>query len=87
MNTYSQVVGILRNPKNYVPRNYQSIGGMWTVDTWRLGEATLQIMDEGYTTIIKAQGLKVIRSYVGRVENIRYEEGSESDMVALLNRL
>ncbi len=39
--------------ENYVPRDYQTIGGMWTVDTWKAiidgVEVTAQQMDEGWT--------------------------------------
>lgn len=51
---FYKLYAIIRKPENYVPRDYQTIGGMWTVDTWRKGDVTLKIMDEGYTMIISA---------------------------------
>ena len=54
MEIYKKVYDVLRREENYVPRDYQTIGGMWTVDTWRKGDVTLRIMDEGYTIIISS---------------------------------
>lgn len=42
---------------NYQPRDYQTIGGMWTVDTWQDNGIVAQLMDEGWTRVIRAPGL------------------------------
>lgn len=38
--------------ENYVPRNYETIGGMWTADTYKLNHWTARLEDEGYTKIL-----------------------------------
>ena len=42
---------------NYQPRDYQTISGMWTVDTWQDNGIVAQLMDEGWTQVIRAPGL------------------------------
>ena len=80
MSLIQELVNRVKTPENYVPRDYQTIGGMWTVDTWRQGDVTVQLMDEGYTTVVRAPGLEVVIGYHG----IEYQQGSEADVQALL---
>lgn len=69
------LISLINKPEFYVSRNYQTIGGMWTVDTWKRDGVTYELMDEGYTNVISADGLRVIEGYNG--ENyVRYEKGN-----------
>ena len=43
--------------ENLVPRTHATIGGMWTVDRFRLGTLEALLMDEGWTQVIRAPGL------------------------------
>lgn len=44
----------------YIPRDYKTIGGMWTTDTWVLDvqgrQLKAQLMDEGYTQCLVFDG-------------------------------
>jgi len=42
----------IKNTGKYLERNYKTIGGLWTVDTWIKGEWKAQLLDEGYTAVI-----------------------------------
>lgn len=66
---------------NYVPRDYQTIGGMWTVDLYRLGEVECLLMDEGWTQVIRAPGLKV--NYSGSSNEPVFIEGNEELLARL----
>lgn len=59
---FKKIEKIVRTEKNYVPRNYQTVGGMWTIDTYKKGEVTLQVMDEGWTTRIASKDIEMIHS-------------------------
>jgi len=65
----------VRTEGEVVPRNYQTIGGMWTVDTWVLGNVKAQMMDEGYTHVIMWKGLRVIETHN---RPLQYTEGDEA---------
>ena len=49
LHTFLSIYNLVMKPENYIPRGYQTIGGMWTIDTWKFKEITVQLMDEGYT--------------------------------------
>jgi hypothetical protein len=49
---FDKVAKIVRQQENHVPREYKTVGGMWTVDTYKKNDVTLQLMDEGWTTKI-----------------------------------
>lgn len=68
----------------YVPRPYRTMGGMWTVDTWRRGLVTAQLMDEGWTQRIMAPGLEVVRS--GSRKAV-FVQGDESHLERLIQEL
>jgi hypothetical protein len=59
---FQQIEKIIRKDSNYVPRNYKTVGGMWTVDTYKKGDITLQIMDEGWTSKIFSDKISAIDS-------------------------
>lgn len=69
---FERVVQAVRDKDHYVPRDFQTIGGMWTVDTWRRDGITVQVLDEGWTTRIMAPGLDVSQGGDGI---LRYEQG------------
>ncbi len=79
-NVFQQIILAVKQEKFYVPREYKTIGGMWTVDTWKRGDVTVQVMDEGYTTRIIAPGLQVIDSYPNQ---ITFQTGNESILNAI----
>lgn len=39
-------------PTNRLNTHFQTIGGMWTVNTWVKGDLRVQEMDEGYTHVV-----------------------------------
>ena len=53
----------VRSHGTYIPRDYQTIGGAWTVDTWQLGDIKVQLMDEGYTQCVITDSLNVVKAY------------------------
>lgn len=77
------VTNELRQSIYYVPRNYQTIGGMWTVDTYRYDDITLQIMEEGW--FLKIVSLNFIASE--RSDHFEIEKGTIKDLEQLMNKL
>jgi hypothetical protein len=64
----------VRKEENYQPRSYQTVGGMWTVDTWKFEDVIYQLIDEGYTDriFVKDLGLDVV---VHCDDTIKYNNG------------
>lgn len=81
---FDAIYAAVRRPEYYVPRDYKTIGGMWTVDTWVRSGVTVQLMDEGYTTRILAKGLKVTFSWPNP---IHFEEGDEALLASIAELL
>lgn len=79
MNAIQTIVDAVKKGEHYVPRGYETIGGMWAIDMWRKGDVVVRLLDEGYTTIITAPGLRVIDSGHGTV----FEHGTEEDLIKL----
>lgn len=79
--TFQRIVSVVKQPKFYVPREYKTIGGMWTVDTWVRDEVTVQVMDEGYTTRIIAPGIQVTNSYPSPIS---FQRGDKEMLYKLL---
>lgn len=52
----------VRENGQYVERDHKTIGGMWTVDTWVLGNLKVQLQDEGATRAVLADGLNVAQT-------------------------
>lgn len=66
----------VRTEGEVVPRDYQTIGGMWTVDTWQLDSLVkVQMMDEGWTKRIVTPNLVV--AITGAQETVLYSLGDE----------
>lgn len=77
---FQHVENIVRQTIYYVPRNYKTVGGMWTVDTYKKGSITLQVMDEGWTVRIFTDKVKAT-DYGG---NFKIEQGTLDDFLELL---
>lgn len=45
---FNKIVKIMRD-KYEVPRNYKTVGGMWTTDNYKTDCAAVQVMNEGWT--------------------------------------
>lgn len=60
MSSLNALVNLVKTNEHYVPRGYKTIGGMWTVDTWRKDDVVVRLMDEGYTVTVSAPGLEVV---------------------------
>ncbi len=78
-----EIISLVKTKDNYVPRDYQTIGGMWTVDTWKIKDITVKLMDEGYTTVLESPTLKVVTGYNGK-EYCNFEVGSEEEAEKIL---
>lgn len=85
-NTIKTLIAKVKSNENYVPRDYQTIGGMWTVDTWKLGDVSVKLMDEGYTTVVTAPNLKIVVGYNGK-EYVNFEIGNEELVEKILQSL
>ena len=59
MNTFDTIFRSIAQKENYVPRNYKTIGGMWTIDTWEKNGIKVQLMDEGWTRKIHSDCVEV----------------------------
>ena len=86
MSFINELINELKKTENYVPRDYKTIGGMWTTDTWQKNGVKLQVMDEGYTKVIQSEGLKVVIGYNGK-DCIRYELGNEDVVENVLKKI
>ncbi len=51
-NIFNELVAKIKIKENFVPRDYKTIGGMWTVETWQKDDFKVQLMDEGYTLVL-----------------------------------
>lgn len=76
MSRLDSIVKIVKTGEHYVPRGYETIGGMWTVDMWRKDDVVVRLLDEGYTVIVTAPGLRVVDSG-GRIS---FEQGNEEEL-------
>jgi hypothetical protein len=79
MSVIQTIVNAVKTGEHYVPRGYETIGGMWTIDMWRKDDVVVRLLDEGYTTIITAPGLRVVDSGNGTV----FEQGTAEDLEKL----
>lgn len=78
------IFAYVRKNGTYVERDYKTIGGMWTVDTWILNDIKVQLMDEGSTQAVIAEGLNAY-STCGRPVN--YSRGTEVEIAAIYESL
>lgn len=90
MEHFNTLISLIKQDEFYVPREYKTIGGMWTIDTWERNGVRYQLMDEGYTQVITADGLEVVEGYLGGELgeiNIKYEKGNEQMVKDLIIKL
>lgn len=80
-----ELIRAVKQKQNYVTRDYKSVGGMWTVDTWKQGSVTVKVMDEGYTTVVCAPGLDVVLGYNGK-EYVEFRLGDLSIVDQILKQ-
>lgn len=80
MMLFNDTVNVLRDRKYYVPRDYQTIGGMWTTDTYKHNGVTLQVMSEGYELRILSEGLDIIKTTTNFSEELTFKKGSKSNL-------
>ncbi len=80
---FERIVLAVRDKDYHVPREFRTIGGMWTVDTWRRDGVTVQLMDEGCTTRIMAPGLDVSQT---DVRDLAYQTGDADLLIQLAGR-
>ncbi len=75
----------VKQEKNYIPRNYETVGGMWTVDRWEKNGVVYRLMDEGYTTRIscKESGLDVLETMHG----IEWKSGDIDALLIALQKV
>lgn len=79
MTKLDELIKEVRQSRFYIPRDYRTVGGMWTVDTWRRGPVSFKLMDEGYTQQIIAEDLFVTIGYNGK-EHTRFEMGGQKQI-------
>lgn len=82
---FQEVVKSIKVTDNYVPRDFQTMGGAWTRDTWRRGDITVYMEDEGYTTGLMvhrgdALVLHITQTYI---RDLEYRVGDEAALRAL----
>lgn len=85
MTAFDAIVKQIKTPEFYVPRDYKTVGGVWTVDTWVRDGVTVQLMDEGWTTRIISDTVAAMMS--GTAKTPVFTVGSEADLEQLLQRL
>jgi len=68
----------IRYDENYVPGNFHSIGGKWTIDTWQKNGITIQLEDE--TNAILTDNLQV---RLNSDNSLRFSKGSVEDLLIL----
>jgi hypothetical protein len=83
------LVDFVKKREYYVPRNYQTIGGMWTTDTYERDCVLVQVMDEGYSTSVLAENLCVFILWDAKnnEDYIRFEIGNVEVVENLLRLL
>ena len=83
------LVDLVKKTEYYVPRNYQTIGGMWTTDTYERDCVRVQVMDEGYSTSVSAENLRVFILWDAKnnEDYIRFEIGNVEVVENLLKAL
>lgn len=81
---WNAIVKLLKKPENYIPRNYQTIGGMWTVDTYALNGYKFRLEDEGYTQVLlnDSGSFMAILNFKNEISILR---GTEQDFETMAN--
>lgn len=85
MDSFIKIKSIIKKEENYVKRKSETIGGMWTVESWEKDDIVFSIMDEGYIERIYVKDtLEVIKRYDNRLV---FKLGTYEDLVELEERL
>ena len=81
---FKNIEAIIQTKENYIERNYNTIGGMWTVERWELDNVVFMVMDEGYTDrIFLKDKLDVIKKFNNDIE---YKIGGKEELEKLINK-
>lgn len=79
----------VRSNGKYLERDYKTIGGMWTVDTWYLEDTNLplrvQMMDEGYTSCVML--FPELHAMVTYNQEPKFYQGDEAALNELHDRI
>lgn len=78
---FSKVYRAVSIKANYIHRNYSSMGGIWTTDTWKKGDITTRLGDDGWTKMILVE--KRLLVYEDGNGEITFYKGTEEDLVKL----
>lgn len=81
---FSMIWNMVKRKENYVPREYQTIGGMWTVDSYKFAGVTAQSMDEGYSSKLISEKVVAFRYHNGTID---YMKGNQADLVELAEKM
>lgn len=84
---FNRVWEIIRKDENFIPRNYQTIGGMWTTDTWKKHGIRALLQDEGYT---RALVTETVTAYQTGDHPMMFLRGSKDELreeIEQFNRL
>ena len=80
---FYSIIKLVKTKQNYIPRNYQTVGGIWTVDTYKLDDTTVRVMDDGYTLTLVSPNI----SAVDTAGKFKLQKGTEKDLKELYKRL
>ena len=80
----TKIVQLMRTAKNYVMSDDIVQEGMWHTETWKNGNLTLLVTDEGYTVNLLTLRMEVHMTYPGPPVFMR---GCEQDLDVILDRL
>ncbi len=81
---FNNIKSIIQTRENYIERNHNTIGGMWTVERWELDNVVFMVMDEGYTDrIFLKDKLDVIKKFNNDIE---YNIGGKEELEKLINK-
>lgn len=78
--SFDSIWQLVKRSNCFVPPQHNTIGGMWSVDTWTMGDVTIQLMDEGWTRRIITPSFIAVQSGNREVE---MTNGTPEDVVLL----
>jgi uncharacterized protein YfkK (UPF0435 family) len=81
---FKAIKRIVKKEENYKPRKFQTIGGMWTVDTYEYNGVTYQLQDEGYTDLLQNKKVCMTQTYD---QPIHFRKGNEQDLLDIYNKI
>lgn len=81
---FNAIRNIIKTDANYKPRQFNTIGGMWTVDTWEFNGITYQLQDEGYTSTIQTPKFYATKNYN---DSITIQKGDDLDLLKIYQSL